>query len=173
MRNPSKAAKAEETRRQNPETIARSPRGANDDRDPRSAESRTSRRARKTESVALDGHVVASRVLDRALRKTGETSFCASGPARCSRASSLVAEAFEFFQGTGGPLEVAAVAYGVTLPGRDVGRAHGPPCSTHRIPRPVPWPARGPIRATNISRALFARGRHSRLLPPSRRLLWP
>jgi hypothetical protein len=60
---------------------------------------------------------MASRVLDRALRKTGETSFCGSGPARCSRASSLAAEAFESFQGNGGPLKVAAVTYGVTLPG--------------------------------------------------------
>ena len=72
------------------------------------------------------------------------------------RASSLVAEAFERFDALARVLCRQRCTSHITLPCRDVRRAHGPLMLEAKNPRLVPLPARGIDRPAHFTRAVLA-----------------
>jgi len=72
------------------------------------------------------------------------------------RASSLVAEAFERFDALAGLLRGQRCTSHITLPRRNVRRAHGPLVLETKNPRLVPLPARGIDRPAHFTRAVLA-----------------
>ena len=73
------------------------------------------------------------------------------------RASCLVAEAFERFDALARVLCRQRCTSHITLPCRDVRRAHDPLVLQTKNPRPVPLPSCGVDRSAHLTRALFAR----------------